>query len=533
MQPVRRLSSGFALLVLLAAGAHRATSQKAYDLVITNGVIIDGTGRSGFHADLGIRAGRIEKIGSLAQAAALARIDAQGQVVSPGFIDVHVHIEEQIKRSSVRLVADNFLLQGVTTVITGNCGFSAPDIGDLFRKLNGLKLAVNVATLVGHNSIRRQVCGGRAKPSPEQMAHMEAMVRAGIRAGALGFSTGLCYSPGLFASEDEVVDLVRVAAQEHGIYATHLRDEASEEQAALAEAVHTAQRAGATRLHISHFKAAGQSQWGTARARLDGARQSAGPQIRLTSDLYPYTALSTTLDYLVPPQARALLAGPASPRSLARATDLTLEKLRRDGWPDYSNVCISFSLHHKEWVGRTIPEIVRSETGSEAALRAQAEWILKHQSPGDIQIIAQEMNEQDVQQLMAAPDMVFGSDSSVHYRGVGRPHPRGQGTFPRIFGEYMRHLKLFTLEEAVHRSTGLAAEIFELPRRGLIREGYWADLVIFDPARLQDRATFADPWAPPQGIAYVVVNGVVAVRGTKPTGAWAGQPVTRAAGAFR
>ena len=503
-----------------------AAPPDAYDLVITNGLIVDGTGRAGIHADVGIRDGRIATIGSLAKAPARSRIDAQGQVVSPGFIDAHVHIENQIKLSQVRLVADNFLLQGVTTVITGNCGASAPDIAALFRKLDRLKLAVNVATLVGHNTLRQQVCGARPNPTPEQIARMQALVRAGIEAGALGFSTGLCYQPGLFAHEDEVVALVRVVAQEHAIYATHLRNEAAEEPAAIAEAVRTAQRAGLPRLHISHFKAAGQSQWGTARARLDEARKTAGAQIRLTSDLYPYTALSSTLDYLIPPEAFPLLGGP-SPQNRARAIDLTLAKLHRDGWQDYSNVRVSFSIKHKEWIGRTIPSIVANRTGGADSVRAQAAWILATEGAGNVQIIAEEMNAQDVQQLITAPDMVYGSDSSIHYRGLGQPHPRGMGTFPRIFAEDVRDQKLLTLEDAVHRATGLTAEIFALPLRGYIREGYWADLVIFDPGKIQDRATFTDPWDPPQGITYVIVNGAVEAHGIKLTGALAGRPVTR------
>ena len=502
-----------------------------YDLVITNGIIIDGTGAPGYRADLGLRGGRIEKIGPLAGAAARARIDAQGQVVSPGFIDAHVHIESQIKVSQARLVADNFLLQGVTTVITGNCGTSALDIAAQFRKLAGMKLAINVATLVGHNTIRQQICGSRPNPTPQQIARMQALVRAGIEAGALGFSTGLCYKPGLFAHEDEVVALVQVVAQENAIYATHVRNEAAEEQAALDEAVRTAKRAGVFRLHISHFKAAGKSQWGTARNRLDAVRQAAGPQIRVTSDLYPYTALSSTLEYLVPPEAFPLIGGPAPgvSKTMARAIDLTLDELHRDGWQDYSNVRVAFSLKHKEWVGRTIPDIVRSEGGGTASAREQVAWILSRLRGGDVQIIAEEMAEQDVQKLVVAPDMVFGSDSSIHYRGVGQPHPRGEGTFPRIFAEYVRNQKLLTLEDAIHRATGLVAEIFSLPQRGLIRAGYNADLVIFDPAHIQDEATFADPWSPPKGIAYVIVNGVVAAKGVRPTGALAGQPVVRAA----
>jgi N-acyl-D-amino-acid deacylase len=526
---MRYCLAALALVCLIAVYAQRAPSQSAFDLIITNGLIVDGTGSPGFHADVGIRNGRIEKIGSLAGAPSRLKIDAQGQVVAPGFIDAHVHIEDQIKGSAARLPADNFLRQGVTTVITGNCGRSAPDMAEFFRKLERLKLAINVATLIGHNTIRQQVCGARPKPTPEQMARMEEMVKAGIQAGALGFSTGLCYTPGVFASEDEVVALVRVAAAEHAVYATHLRDETSREQAALAEAVETARRAGAPQLHISHFKAAGRSQWGTARARLDQARQTIGPQTRLTTDMYPYTALSTTLEYLVPPEAYPLLGGPAAERSrnFARAVDLTLEKLHRDGWQDYSNVRVAFSAKHKNWIGQTIPEIVHSEVGGSAQVRDQAAWILRNVT-GGVQIVAAEMNEADVRQIITAPDMVFGSDSSIHYRGLGRPHPRGAGTFPRVFAEYEREQKLLTLEQAVRRATGLATEIFSLPDRGFIREGDWADVVIFDPTRIQDRATFEDPWQPPDGITAVIVNGQVAVRGNKMTGVLAGRPILRA-----
>jgi len=520
---------GIVFLAMLAGGvARRVPAEEAYDLIIANGVIVDGTGRAGYKADVGIRRGHIAKIGSLNRAPAAAKLDAHGQVVSPGFIDVHVHIEDQVRLSNRRFSASNFLLQGVTTVITGNCGRSAPDIAAFFAKLGRLKLAINVATLVGHNTLRQQVCGARPQPTPGQMQRLEGLVRAGMRAGALGFSTGLCYRPGLFAREDEVVELVRVAAEEQGIYATHLRDEGAEEPAALAEAVRTAQRAGEPRLHISHVKAAGRSQWGTARARLEEARRAAGPSLHLTSDVYPYTSLSSTLEYLVPPEVYPLVGGTSTAANFRRAVDLTLARLRRDGWPDYSNVRVAFSEKHKEWIGKTLPQIVKSEPEGNASGRFQAAWILRNLTRGGVQIIAEEMSEQDVRQVIDAPGMVFGSDSSVHYPGLGRPHPRGAGTFPRVFAQYVRSQKTLTLEDAVHRATGLAAEIFSLPERGLVREGFWADLVIFDPQRIEDRATLEDPWKPPEGISAVIVNGSIAAREGKVTGALAGRPAPRA-----
>ena len=295
------------------------------------------------------------------------------------------------------------------------------------------------------------------------------------------------------------------------------------------EAIETAKRAGIRKLHICHFKAAGRSQWGTARARLDWARQALGPKIRLSEDIYPYTSLSTTLTYLVPPAAFRLLGRHLSPTSenFQRAVDVMLADLHRDGWPDYSRVRVAYCPRHQSWVGRTIPDIVKAAKGASAGVRDQAAWILRNQAKGDVQIIDEEMSEQDVRQLIAAPNMVFGSDSSVHYRGLGRPHPRGAGTFPRIFAEYVRNLKILSLEDAVHRATGLTAEIFGIPNRGLIREGYWADMVVFDPARIQDHATFQDPWALPTGIAYVIENGRVVVHNGRLTGVLPGKPVLR------
>lgn len=523
-------------------GLHQAGGQRAgspFDLIIVNGRIVDGTGKATYRADLGIRNGRMERIGSLAGEPARERIDARGLVVAPGFIDAHTHIEGQIQGVSRRLAADNFIRQGVTTVITGNCGRSAANVAALFRKLERLKLGVNVATLVGHNTIREEVCGSRPKPSPQQLARMESLIKAALDAGAVGFSTGLCYKPGLYASEDEVVALVRVAGRENAVYATHLRDEGAGGQAALEEAVRTAQRAGISRLHISHFKAAGRAQWGTAQARLDWVRRAVGPKVRFTADMYPYTSLSSTLDYLIPAEAFRWLGSSAPshaahgsaatrPASFERALDATLGRLHRDGWQDYSQVRVAFSELHKDWIGRSIPEIVKAaQGGSVASPREQAAWVLRNQPRGDIQIIAEEMSEGDVRQLIQAPEMCFGSDSSIHYRGLGRPHPRGAGTFPRVFAEYVRELKLVPLEEAVRRATSLPAGIFALPERGLIREGYWADLVLFDPARIQDRATADDPWKAPDGIPFVIEDGVAVVRGGKLTGLLPGRPVRR------
>ena len=535
---------GMALALLLATGIITSRGKEArglpgvnappratatpstFDILILNGTVIDGTGKPGHKADIGIRAGRIAAIGNLPAATARQRIDATGRVVAPGFIDVHTHIEDQIKLSQRRFLANNFVRQGVTTLITGNCGRSAPDIPAFFQKLQRLKLGINVATLVGHNTLRQHICPGQTGvPSPEQIDRMEEAEEKAMQAGALGFSTGLCYRPGVYSKPAEVVDLVKVCARLGGVYATHIRDEGSGGMAALQEAVNTAQAAGVAHLHISHLKAAGKSQWGTAQARWDYLQRADSPTLHVTADMYPYTSLSSTLEYFVTEDAARL---GQSPQNRGKAIDSILAKLHQDGWKDFAFVRIAFSVRHKEWIGLTLPEVVSKVMAIAAPSAAeQARWILQNQSGGDVQVIAQEMSEADVRSLIRIPEMAFGSDSSVHYEGLGRPHPRGAGTFPRILAEYVRAQRLVSLAEAIHRATGFPAQLFALPHRGELKEGNWADVVVFDPLRIQDLATFDDPWKPPAGIANVIENGVVVVHANRLTGALPGMPVRR------
>lgn len=519
------------------SAAHRPASAPAappglsggpFDLLIRNGLVIDGSGKPGFRADVGIRGGRITAIGSLGSAGASQKIDADGLVVAPGFIDAHTDIESQVALAKRRFFADNFVVQGVTTVITGNCGRSAPDIGAFFHKLSTLQLPLNVATLLGHNTIRQIVCGSRPVPTAAQTTRMERMVGEALDHGALGLSTGLCYWPGLFAGEPEVAALVRVTAQHGGIYATHIRDEGAGGTAALEEAIRTAEEAGEKRLHICHFKAAGRSQYGSAGRRLALIDQAEASGLSITLDLYPYTSAATNLQYLIPEEAFRDLSKPrrAAAGSFAHATDATLAKLHRDGWQDYSFVRVSYSSR-KSWLGLSIPQVMEQADPSDPpSARDQAEWVLKHRT-SDVQIIAQEIDKNDLRQILRRPEAVIGSDSTVHVPGWGRPHPRGAGTFPRIFAEYVRQQKLFSLEEAVHRATGETAETFGIPQRGFIRQGYGADLVIFDPARIQDRATPEDPWAAPVGIVAVIENGVVVARDGHGTHKLPGMPVRR------
>ena len=308
-----------------------------FDLIIYNGRVFDGERWLGRAVCIGIRGGLVRRVGFLYGAASKTWLNARGQVVAPGFIDVHTHVERNIPTTRA-FHAGNFVGQGVTTIITGNCGTSSLEVGELLGRIDRYGGQVNLATLVGHNSIREKVLGpGPAEPGARQLAEMTALVDANMAAGALGISTGLAYAPGCFSQREEVVELVRAAARDGGIYATHMRDEGVESRAALEEAIETARRARIA-LHISHFKIAAAGQWGQARerlARVEAARQQG---MRITLDAYCYDASSSSMDLMLPPQLRGNqltwrdLADPAGKKA---AADQILAQLRRAGFRDF------------------------------------------------------------------------------------------------------------------------------------------------------------------------------------------------------
>ena len=509
-----------------------------FDLVITGAEIIDGSGRPSFSADIGIRERHTACIGDLHAAKARSVIDATGLTVAPGFIDVHTHIERNVPQTGAFL-APNFVRQGVTTIITGNCGRSVLEIGKFFRRIEANGSQVNVATLIGHNTIRSHVMKQRsAVPSTAEMAELENLVETAMREGALGLSTGLVYVPGTFAKTEEIASLARVVAKENGLYVSHLRDEGSKGREALEEAIFIGEQTG-VRVHVSHFKAQGPTEWGSAESRLQLVQAANERGVVVSLDQYPYTASSTGLAVLLPSwlsegdlgSARRKLQDPVIRK---RVRSEMLAQLKRNGWQDYAFARIAYYQFDQSLVGLNIaeiaqkraaqavparPAIVRSAfTPSEVASRAggddelgrQAETVIDLFSHGGAQMVFFDMSEDDVELIMKDPRVMFGTDSSVREENPAvLPHPRGMGTFPRILGLYAREKSLFSLEEAVRRMTSLPAKTFGLKDRGLIREGNWADLVIFDGDRILDTATFEKPFSFPVGVEYVVVNGSI------------------------
>src|SRR5215213_419285 len=499
------------------------------DVLIINGMVIDGSGAPPRVCDVGIRDGKIVALSNwrLYFSTAKLRIDATERIVAPGFIDVHTHIEPNLP-SSGPFRADNFLRQGVTTVITGNCGRSRTDIASMFRGLERNGSHVNVATLVGHNSVRQHVMDRVSrKPTNEELNAMKVIVARAMKEGALGFSTGLEYVPGRFADTAEVVALAKVASESNGIYASHIRDEGTNGMEAIREALDIGRQAHAS-TQISHFKSSGPRQWHTITRRLDLLDEARANGQPVTIDAYPYSRSSTTTDILLPDWA--LEGNRTGLRQAAESLQIR-QKLHADivsrmdgeGWKNLSHVRLAAG--RVEWIGRTLAEVPKPAPD----LNQQVENLIEISLRGGAQAIYASMDDQDVTQVLIYPFSVFGSDSAVRDPSAEyHPHPRGCGTFPRVLRLYVREQGWLSWEEAIHKASGLAAEIFGLENRGLLLPDYWADIVIFDPNLIADQADYEKPFGEPVGIDYVIVNGTVAVdHGAMTSAKSAGMPVKR------
>jgi N-acyl-D-amino-acid deacylase len=485
-----------------------------FDLVIRGAQVLDGTGAEAFEADIGVSGDRITRVAreGIAAGAGEREIEAEGLVVAPGFIDLHAHLDPLLRLPH----AESHVRQGVTTGLGGPDGSAPLPLGSYLDSAQVLGVGMNVAFLAGHNTIRREVMGldDRA-PTSSELEAMKALVGGAMDDGAFGLSTGLRYIPGAFSDIDEVVALSEVAAAAGGIYTSHLRDEGRSLMDGVGEALEIGRRAEIP-VVLTHHKVVGFPMWGSSEqtlAMVDSAR-AAGTDAMI--DQYPYTATYTGITILIPEWAM----GGGTDGFLARMDDPVLadsilagirDNLVNDrGGNDLDRVQLARVSWDTSLEGGSLGDWADRE-GLPRTMETGAELVVEAVRRGGVSAIYHALDEADVERIMQHPMTAIASDGRLVEPGDGHPHPRWYGTFPRVLGAYVRERGVLTLPEAIRKMTTLPADRLGLADRGRIAEGAYADLVVFDPATVIDRATFTEPHQYPEGIPWVIVNGQVTV----------------------
>lgn len=500
-----------------------------FDVIIRHGLIVDGTGNPGYHADVAVKDGRIAAIGKIS-GAAKEEIDAAGLVIAPGFIDVHTHADDVADFP----LAENFLRMGVTSIVVGNCGSSDLDIGKLFQKIEATKVSLNVATLIGHNTVRSSAMGGSfdREPTAAEREKMKSIIRQAMADGAVGLSTGLIYRPGTFSGSDEIVELTKEIAPFDGIYTSHMRHEDYRIDSALDEVFRVAREAK-VRAEVSHIKLGGERAWGQADRVLKKIEAARAEGLDITQDQYAYTASSTSLSQLIPDWAfdggkAKFKSANADPELHAKLVMEMRQKIRDRGATNYAYAVIARYAHDPSLNGLSIVAAAKILRGADT-LDDQIETILEIEKNGGGSGVFHGMNENDLKVFMQHPNTMFACDSGIREFGKAVPHPRGYGNNARILGHYVRELKVLRLEDAIRKMTSLPANTFSISDRGQLRVGWAADITIFDPVKVASHSTYADPHHYAEGIPFVFVNGKPVIKNGVHTGAKPGMALRHAA----
>ncbi|MCU0706490.1 MAG: D-aminoacylase [Fimbriiglobus sp.] len=478
------------------------------NVVIRHATIHDGRGEKPMVGDVHIVGDRIKAVGQVGKVEGAREIDATGLVVCPGFIDLHTHCDSGVQNTTTK-ANKNYITQGCTTVVTGNCGSGPVDVAAYFKKLDEQGIGTNVIHLATHNNIREQAMGNEnRKPTSAEQAKMEALVDQAMKDGAWGLSTGLIYNPGTYSETEEIIGLAKAAGKHQGIYASHIRDEGTGLLVAIEEAIRIG-REGGCPVHISHIKASGKAAHGTS-VKAVGVIEAARKKGQVvTADQYPYIASSTSLKATVVPSRYR--EGGAKEYAARFDDPVTGPKLKADiekslnGRAGGKTIQIARYAPNKAWNGKTISAI------AEAEKKEPIDIVLEIEKNGGAQIVNFGMSEEDVRVYMKQPWVATASDGGVQTPGDTVPHPRSYGTFPRKIGLYAIEDKVVSLEQAIRSSTGLPADILKLPERGYLKAGYFADVVVFDPKAFRDTATYDKPHQYAAGVKWVFVNGVPAV----------------------
>jgi N-acyl-D-amino-acid deacylase len=492
-----------------------------YDLLIRNARIVDGTGSPWYRGDVGIRGDELATIAHRIDAPAARTIDAADQVAAPGFVDIHVHAFGGAGRPPAPLpiievpTADNYVRQGVTTLITGPDGFSPIPLEPALALVAQTGTVPNIGTFVGHGSIREAVFGSvNRAPTLDELERMRVLVREAMQDGALGLSTGLFYVPATFSRTDEIVELAKISGQLGGIHISHMRDEEVDIEASVRETIAIGELGGLP-TQVTHHKTIGKRSWGQTAATLrliDDARQRG---VDATVDVYPYTASATSISAaLMPAWAQEgtredvlrRLRDAGTRRKILAATMQILLDGRGGG--DARNVMVSRCDWNAAFAGKRLDEVarLRGNSGSIEDAADTALWLVENGDCGGIYFA---ISEDDIQRVLRHPASMVASDGQVVVFGRASPHPRSYGTFARVLGRYVRELKTLTLEDAIRKMSSYPARRLGLRDRGVLREGVKADVVVFDPAAVRDLSTFEQPHQYAQGVSLVVINGQV------------------------
>jgi len=524
------VSLALAGIVFCAASQTGRVQTTPYDLVLRNGRIVDGSGSAWYRGDVAIIGDTIVRVAANITEPAKRTIDLKGQVIAPGFIDIHTHARRGIFDVPT---ADNYVRQGVTTLIEGPDGSSPVPLAPFFARLEALSKSVNIGSFIGQGSVRSAVIGDvNRKPTAEELDKMRALVEQGMKDGALGLSSGLFYVPGTFTPTEEVVELAKVAGRYGGIYISHMRDEASRVVDSVKETIAIGERGGLP-TQVTHHKIIGKKNWGRSVVTLRLIDEARARGVDATIDQYPYTASSTSVAAaLLPSWAQEggreeVLKRLKDPATRAKIKTETIRLIRDErGGGDPKNVVLASCSWDTSLAGKSLADVTRLRKMTPTIPNAAetALWLIEQ---GGCQGIFHAISEADLIRILRHPATMIGSDGEIPIFGRANPHPRSYGTFARVLGEYVREKKTISLEDAVRKMTSFPAQRLGLSDRGLLRPGMKADIAIFDPAKVRDLATFEQPHQYAGGFSYVIVNGQIVFEGGAMTAARPGRVIYR------
>lgn len=506
---------------LLLAYALLAADPVQADLVLRGGTLYDGSGGEGLVGDVAVKGDKIVAVGTFEVAGAPRVIDCKGLIVAPGFIDLHSHSDSGIVQPKTRGNA-NFLMQGCTTVVTGNCGSGPTDVAGYFKKIDDNGAGTNILHLLPHGSLRNRVMGDANRaPTDAELEEMKSLANQAMRDGACGMATGLIYVPGTFSKTPELIAVAEVVGKHGGIYASHIRNEGSRLLESLEEILRIGQEAKLP-VHISHIKVSGRSAWGLAPDAIQKLRAAREAGQRVTADQYPYAASSTSLSATVIPdelrswsKLKAALDDPEQSAKVRQQIEHSIQ-LKDNG----AAVMIAGFSAERSWQGKNLAQIAKDTS------QTTLDVVLDIMRRGGAQIVNFGMNEDEVRLFMREPWVATASDGSTQSLDTpAQPHPRAFGTFPRKIGRYAIEGKFITLGQAIRSASGLPADVLSLTDRGYLKAGHFADVVVFDPATFRDMATYDKPLQWATGTRLVLVNGEVAVENEKPTDKLAGRAI--------